>query len=335
MRAPRYILSFLLLVTALLQTWPGHANSTAENIRIDGSSTVYPLTEFMAHDFGRARQGNPRMLLGISGTGGGFRLFCRGLVDIANASRPINREEMEACRAAGIRYLELPIAFDAITVVVNPRNTWAQSMTVAELGRVWDPESEGLVTRWSDVRPDWPNQPLNLFMPGMNSATREYFTQVIVGKKKSSRHDLTCSENDNILMREIARDPYALGYFGYSYYLNNRDKLRAVAVDCGCGEAVKPSNATVMAGRYYPLSRPLFLYVNGRSLERPAVRQFLRGYLRQAGDLASAMGFFPLTRPLYELGLARLDKPAYGTVFAGDIWTGLHIEEIFTHATEE
>lgn len=328
-------LRILLILSVMLPSWPGMALSAPESVRIDGSSTVYPLTEHIAHDFGRARHGNPRMLLGISGTGGGFRLFCKGMLDIVNASRPIGRDEIAACRAAGIRYLELPVAFDAITVVINPRNTWARTMSVAELGRIWDPESEGLVTRWSDVRPDWPDQPLNLFMPGMNSATSEYFTQMIVGKSKSSRRDLTCSENDNILIRGVARDPYALGYFGYSYYLNNRDKVRAVAIDCGCGEAVTPTQSSVMTGRYYPLTRPLFLYVTERSLERPAVREFLRLYLRQASDLASKMGFFPLPKPLYELGRARVETPAYGTVFNGKLWTGLHIEEVFANAPRE
>jgi phosphate transport system substrate-binding protein len=322
------LFAFLLLVHA--QVW-GHA----ESIRIDGSSTVYPLTESMAEEFARARNGDPRILLGISGTSGGFRLFCRGLADIANASRPINQEEMAACRKAGIRYLELPVAFDAITVVINPRNTWARSMTVAELSRIWDQESEGLVTRWSDVRPEWPSEKLNLFMPGLNSATSEYFIQVIVGKSKSSRRDVTCSENDNILLQGVARDSNAMGFFGYSYYLNNADKLTAVAIDCGCGESVRPSTQTVLSGRYYPLSRPLFIYVRDTYLQRPALRQFLEFYLRNASQHASEMGYFPLPAPLYTQALSRLRKPGYGTVFDGKTWTGLHIEEVFSHAPKE
>lgn len=307
----------------------------AESFRIDGSSTVYPLTESLAEAFGRARQGDPRLLLGISGTTGGFRLFCKGLIDVADASRPINLAEMDACRAAGIRYLELPVAFDAITVVINPRNTWAKSMTVAELSRVWDQESEGLVTRWSDVRPEWPDEKINLFMPGLNSATSEYFLQVIVGKTKSSRRDLTCSENDNILLQGVARDTHALGFFGYPYYLNNRDKLTAVAIDCGCGEAVRPSAETVLAGRYFPLSRPLFIYAREGALKRPALREFIEFYLRHAERHAREMGYFPLPAELYKRTLERLDKPRFGTVFDGKTWTGLHIEEVLSHAPKE
>jgi len=322
------LLTFLLFVLT-------QVGAQAESIRIDGSSTVYPLTESMAEEFGRARNGDPRILLGISGTTGGFRLFCRGLADIANASRPINKEEMTACAKAGIRYLELPVAFDAITVVINPRNTWARSMTVAELSRIWDQESEGLVTRWSDVRPEWPNEKINLFMPGLNSATSEYFLQVIVGKTKSSRRDLTCSENDNILLQGVARDTHALGFFGYPYYLNNADKLTAVAIDCGCGEAVRPSSETVLAGRYFPLSRPLFIYVRESALKRPAMREFLEFYLRNAEKGAREMGYFPLPEKLYKRALERLGKPQFGTVFDGKTWTGLHIEEVLSHAPKD
>lgn len=327
----RYSLALLTFLLFMLT----QVGAQAESIRIDGSSTVYPLTESMAEEFGRARNGDPRILLGISGTTGGFKLFCRGLADIANASRPINKGEMAACRKAGIRYLELPVAFDAITVVINPRNTWARSMTVAELSRIWDQESESLVTRWSDVRPEWPNERLNLFMPGLNSATSEYFTQVIVGKSKSSRRDLTCSENDNILLQGVARDPYALGFFGYSYYTNNADKLMAVAIDCGCGESVRPTTETVLSGRYYPLSRPLFIYVRDTYLQRPALREFVKFYLRKAGQHASEMGFFPLPEPLYKQALTHLGKPQFGTVFDGKTWTGLNIEDVFTHAPKE
>lgn len=322
------LFAFLLLMHT--QAW-----AQTEPIRIDGSSTIFPLTESMADEFGRMRNGDPRILLGISRTGGGFKLFCRGLIDIADASRPINREEMAACRKAGIRYLELPVAFDAITVAINPRNTWARSMTVGELGLIWDQESEGLITRWSDVRPEWPSQRINLFEPGFNSATREYFIQAIVGKTKSGRRDLTCSNNDNILLQGVARDVYAMGFFGYSYYLNNADKVTAVAIDCGCGEAVRPSTQTVLAGSYYPLSRPLFIYVRDTSMQRPAMREFVEFYLRNAGKQASEMGFFPLPEPLYKQALSRLTSAQYGTVFDGKTWTGLQIEEVCSHAPKE
>jgi phosphate transport system substrate-binding protein len=332
MSTHRLVLSLFLALLVMLFV---PAGASAESFRIDGSSTVYPLTESLVDAFGRGRNGDPRILLGISGTTGGFRLFCKGHIDIADASRPINQAEIEACRAAGIRYLELPVAFDAITVVINPRNTWARSMTVAELSRIWDQESEGLVTRWSDVRPEWPNEKINLFMPGLNSATSEYFLQVIVGKTKSSRRDLTCSENDNILLQGVARDPYALGFFGYPYFLNNADKLTAVAIDCGCGEAVRPSSETVLAGRYFPLSRPLFIYVRESALKRPAMREFLEFYLRNAEQGAREMGYFPLPTKLYRQALERLGEPRYGSVFDGKTWTGLHIEEVLSHAPKE
>ena len=289
----------------------------------------------MADEFGRLRQGNLRILLGISRTAGGFKQFCNGKLDIADASRPINQEEMAACRKAGIHYLELPVAFDAITVVINPRNTWARSMTVAELSRIWDQESEGLVTRWSDVRPEWPEEKLNLFEPGFNSGTREYFIQVIVGKSKAGRRDLTCSDNDNVLFHGVARDIYAMGFFGYSYYLNNADKLTAVAIDCGCGEAVRPNKQTVMAGRYYPLSRPLFIYARDTALQHPAVRDFVEFYLRNGARRADELGFFPLGEGSYTQALARLSQPRFGTVFSGKNWTGLHIEEVVNHVPEE
>jgi phosphate transport system substrate-binding protein len=208
-------------------------------------------------------------------------------------------------------------------------------MTVAELGRIWERESEALVIRWSDVRPEWPNERLNLFMPGANSATSEYFTRVILGESKSSRRDVTCSENDNILLQGVAGDPNALDYFGYSYYLNNAERLTAVAIDCGCGESVRPNAETVLSGRYYPLSRPLFIYVRDTYLRQPAMREFVEFYLRNAGKHAGRMGFFPLSDTLYKETLSRLEEPRYGTVFDGKTWTGLHIEDVFAQQPRE
>lgn len=326
---PRAALLLICLLLAILQpvVW-------AAQIRIDGSSTVYPLTESIAEEFSRITQGQPKLLLGISGSGGGFRLFCKGLIDIAEASRPISAEEMAICRQAGVRYVELPVAYDAITVVVHPRNTWARTMTLAELARLWDADSEGLVTRWSDLRPDWPEARINLFMPGLNSGTYEYFTQTIVGKK-ATRRDLTCSEDDNVLVRGVARDPFALGYFGYAYYLDNADKLAAVAIDCGCDEAVRPSRETVLAGRYRPLSRPLFLYVRDTYLQQPALREFVEFYLARAGSRADELGFFPLPEAIHGRALQRLRDARFGTVFGGKPWTAFTIEEIVSHAPHE
>jgi len=312
----------------------GPALAWANSIRIDGSSTVYPLTESIADEYSRLSHGRPPLKLGISGSVGGFRLFCQGLTDISEASRPISAGEMAACRQAGIRYVELPVAYDAITVVIHPRNTWARTMTVGELARLWDPDAEGLVTRWSDLRPDWPDAPIHLYMPGLNSGTYEYFTQAIVGKK-ASRRDLTSSENDNVLVLGVARDLHALGYFGYAYWLDNRDKLAAVAIDCGCDEAVSPSPDTVLAGRYRPLSRPLFLYVRDTYLQRPELRDFVTFYLNRAGERAADLGFFPLPAAVYQRALERLRAGQFGSVFGGRSWTGFDIEEIINHAPRE
>ena len=307
----------------------------AEPIRIDGSSTVYPLTESVAEEFGREMHGNPRVLLGISGSKGGFNMLCRGLIDIANASRPINATEMAACRAAGIRYLELPVAFDAITVVVNPRNSWARSLTTSELRRIWEPVSEGVIMHWSDVRAGWPDERINLFMPGLNSATSEYFMNVVVGSSLGARRDLTCSENDNVLLQGVERDPNAIGFFGHSYYLNNKDKLTAVAIDCGCGETVRPSRETVLSGRYFPLSRPLFIYVRDTYLKRPELRRFVSYYLAHVERHANEMAFFPLPTDLYRMNQRRLNEPAFGTLFDGKKWSGLNIEEALSRVPSE
>lgn len=328
-----FLVSLFLLLLVTFQRPIAWADPS-QVIRIDGSSTVYPLTESIAEEYSRLYQGRPKLLLGISGSVGGFRLFCKGLTDISEASRPISAQEMATCRQAGIRYVELPVAYDAITVVINPRNTWARTMTVGELALLWDPESEGLVTRWSDLRPGWPEERINLFMPGLNSGTYEYFTQAIVGKK-ASRRDLTCSEDDNVLVRGVARDLHALGYFGYAYYLDNQHKLTPVAIDCGCDEALTPSPETVLSGRYRPLSRPLFLYVRDSYQQHSEIREFVRFYLSRAGRRATEMGYFPLPGSVYQKALERLAAGQFGSVFGGRAWTAFDIEEIVGHVPVE
>lgn len=322
-----FALLVALVLTPAAATW-------AATIRVDGSSTVYPLTERIAEEYSRLSQGRVKVLLGISGSTGGLRLFCRGEIDIAEASRPINAAEMAACRQNGIRYVELPVAYDAITVVIHPRNTWARSLTVAELARIWAPESEGVVMRWSDVRPEWPAERLHLYRPGIDSGTYEYFNQTILGSK-TSRRDATGSEDDNVLVRGVARNPYAMGYFGYAYYLDNRDKLTSVAIRADSGEAVRPSAETVLSGRYRPLSRPLFLYVRESYRERPELRQFVEFYLERAGRRAAEMGYFPLPNHVYDLARERLQAARFGSVFGGRAWTAFDIEEIMRHAPVE
>ena len=208
-------------------------------VKIDGSSTVYPITEAVAEDFQKAKKGAVKVTVGISGTGGGFKKFCRGETDIVNASRPILKKEMDDCKAAGVQYVEMPVAFDALTVVVNPKNDWSKTITVAELKKIWEPAAQGKITRWSQVNPAWPDEPIKLYGAGADSGTFDYFTEAIVGKAKSSRGDFTASEDDNVLVQGVASDKNGLGFFGFAYYVENQKKVKAVAVDGGKG-AVTP-----------------------------------------------------------------------------------------------
>src|SRR6185295_6803208 len=219
-------------------------------VKIDGSSTVYPITEAVAEEFQKAKKNAIKVTVGISGTGGGFKKFCRGETDISDASRPILEKEMADCKAAGIEYFELPVAFDALTVVVNPKNGFIRQLTVADLKKMWEPSAQGKVTRWNQVNPAWPDAPIKLFGPGADSGTFDYFTEAVVGKAKSSRGDFTASEDDNVLVQGVARDVNGLGYFGYTYYIENKDKLKAVPIVNDKGQPIEPSMAAVLKGSY-------------------------------------------------------------------------------------
>jgi phosphate transport system substrate-binding protein len=299
----------------------------AQIIQIDGSSTVFPVTEAVAEEFQKAKKGKVKVTVGISGTGGGFKKFCRGETDISDASRPILKQEMEACKGSGVEYYELPVAYDALTVMVNPKNDWAGSMTVAELKKIWEPAAQGKVTNWNQVRPNWPNAPLKLFGAGADSGTFDYFTEAIVGKAKSSRGDFTASEDDNVLVQGIANDRNALGYFGFAYYVENQKKLKAVAVDGGKGP-VAPSPKTVEDGTYQPLSRPIFIYVSKKSFDKPQVKEFVEFYLKNAADLVKQVKYVPLPANAYSLGLEHLKKGKIGTVFGGEAEVGVRIEDL-------
>src|SRR5687768_8166242 len=231
-----------------------HAQSV---IKIDGSSTVFPIAEAVAEEFQISKRGKVRVTVGIAGTGGGFKRFCRGETDISNASRPILKEEMEACRAAGIKYIELPVAFDALTVVVNPQNTWVKSLTVADLKKMWEPAAQGRITKWNQVRAEFPAEPLMLFGPGADSGTFDYFTEAVNGKSKASRTDFQASEDDNVIVQGVSSNKGAIGYFGYAYYIGNKERVRAVPIQNQQGKAVGPSIQAVIDGSYEPLSRPL------------------------------------------------------------------------------
>lgn len=287
-------------------------------VTLDGSSTVYPISEAVAEEF-QKRAPSVRVTVGVAGTGGGFARFCRGATDFSNASRPIQSAEIDACRKAGTEFIELPVAYDALTVVVHPRNTWTTSMTVAELKRLWAPEAQGRITRWSHVRSGWPDREIHLFGPGVDSGTFDYFTEAIVGQAKASRGDYTSSEDDNVLVQGVAADELALGYFGYAYYAENADRLKAVAIDDGDptnGDGpIAPSPQTVQNGTYWPLARPLFIYVSLRALTRPEVQAFADYYLAQAPALVREVGYVPLTEREQALARERLARRVTGTMF--------------------
>ncbi len=289
-------------------------------IKADGSSTVYPITEAVAEEFGKAAPGT-QVTVGISGTGGGFKKFCAGETDFSNASRPIKATEVELCKANGVEYIELPIAYDAITVVVNPKNTWAKSVTVADLRKIWQPEAQGKVMTWNQVRPEWPNKPLKLFGPGVDSGTYDYFTDAVVGKEHSSRGDFTSSEDDNMLVQGVSADEGALGFFGLAYYEENKGKLKALPVDDEKdGNGTGPQFATidnVIKGVYQPLARPLFVYVSKKSTERSEVAEFVKFYLANALTMAKEVGYVPLSASIAKLSEERFNGRVFGSIFAG------------------
>jgi phosphate transport system substrate-binding protein len=301
--------------------------ASADTIKIDGSSTVYPITEAVAEDFQIAKKGKTRVTVGISGTGGGFKKFCRGEVDITNASRPIKQKEIDKCKKAGIEYVEMPVAFDALTVVINPKNNWSKTITVAELKKMWEPAAQNKTTRWNQINPAWPDAEFKLYGPGADSGTFDYFTEAVVGKAKSSRGDFTASEDDNVLVQGVSRDKNGLAYFGFAYYVENKKKLNAVAVDGGNG-GVLPSSATVENGTYQPLSRPIFIYVNVKSAKRPEVRELIDFYMTKGPALVEEVKYFPLPKAVYSLNLENLDKKKVGTVFGGESKMGMKIEDV-------
>ena len=320
------------LISALVVAGVALASSPAaraEIIKIDGSSTVYPITEAVAEDFQKAMKNVIKVTVGISGTGGGFKKFCRDETDFQNASRPITTQEMEDCKAAGVEYFEMPIAYDALTVVINPKNTFLAQATVEELKKLWEPAAQGTITRWNQINPAWPDAPIKLFGAGADSGTFEYFTEAIVGKAKSSRGDYTASEDDNVLVQGVSRDVNGIGYFGYAYYAENMSRLKGLAiVNPKTGAAVEPSGANVENGSYVPLSRPIFVYVKARSLQKPEVRAFLEYYMNNADKLVREVKYVPLPKAAYEGNLKHVKDNRIGTVFGGRNEVGITIEEL-------
>lgn len=302
-------------------------------ITIDGSSTVFPISEGMAEEFQKLKGGAVRVTVGVSGTGGGFRKFCAGEIDIQDASRPISAREMEACKLAGIEYVELPVAFDGLSILVSPRNDFVECMTISELKRIWEPEAQGAITRWSQVRPEWPDRPFRLYGPGTDSGTFDYFTEVVNGRSTASRGDYTASEDDNVLVQGISNDANALGYFGHAYYEENATRLKLVAVDAEKGGGCQyPSTESISGGSYQPLSRPIFIYVKKSSLERPEVREFAAYYTDPANatTIVPQVGYTAFPASFYEMGAQRLAATQVGTVFGGQGTQGVTLAELYS-----
>lgn len=280
----------------------GSANLSG-TIKIDGSSTVFPISEAMAEEFQMANPG-VQVTVGVSGTGGGFKKFTAGEIDISDASRPIKDAEKETAQKNGIEYIEIPVAYDGISVVVSKENTWVDQLSVEELKKIWEPDSK--VKKWSDVREGWPAEEIKLYGPGTDSGTFEYFTEEIVGEAKKQRSDYTASEDDNVLVQGVAGDKNALGYFGYAYYEENADKMKAVPIVNEEGKPVSPTFDTIKDGTYNPLSRPIFIYVSKKSLEKPEVKAFVKFYLENAPEIVKAVKYVPLPDDQYQQSLAQI-----------------------------
>jgi phosphate transport system substrate-binding protein len=303
------------------------SSSLSGNITIDGSSTVAPISKAVAEEFAKANPG-VKVPVGTSGTGGGFKKFCAGDTDISNASRPIKDKEAETCAKNKVEFVELPVAVDGLTVVVNKENTWATCLTVAELKKMWSPDAQGKVTTWKQVKDSFPDEKLSLFGPGPDSGTFDYFTEAVNGKSKASRTDYQPSEDDNILVQGVIGSKSALGYFGIAYYEANAEKLKGVEIDGGKG-CVAPTVDNVKSGKYAPLSRPLFVYVNKKSLDRPEVKAFVGFYLEQDEKLVKDVGYVTLPSDALPKVKERFKAAKTGSTFSGE-HAGKSISEILS-----
>ena len=280
----------LLSIAASAPQSGGQLAALKGEIRVDGSSTLYPITEAVAEDFSKAAKG-VRTTVGISGTGGGFKRFCKGETDISDASRPISKTEVETCKSANIDFVELPVAYDGLCIVISKQNTWATKLTLEQIKKIYN--ANGTAKTWKDLDSAWPDRPIKVYSPGTDSGTFDYFKEVTVGKDGKVRSDMSVSEDDNVLVNGVAGDQDAIGYFGFAYYCENKDKLTAVAVDSGKG-AVLPADATILDGSYAPFSRPLFIYVNRKSADRPEVAAFVDFYMQNAAKMSKEVGYTAL-----------------------------------------
>lgn len=304
------ILGLSIAIFAMACGSKNSSENTADNvsgsIKIDGSSTVYPVTEAMAEEF-RSVSPDVKITIGISGTGGGFKKFSRGEIDIADASRPIKDSEAADATANNLNYLELMVAFDGLAVIANPENDWLDKITLDELKLIWEPAAQGVIMRWNQIRPEWPDEEIHLFGPGIASGTYDYFTEAVTGESGKSRGDYTASEDDNVLVQGISTDKYSLGFFGLAYYEENKNKLKLVPVDNGTA-VVSPSFETVKDGSYSPLSRPLFIYISSASIVKPEVVKFIRFYLESAPSLVGEVGYIAMPQETYDAQLAKFEE---------------------------
>jgi phosphate transport system substrate-binding protein len=326
---PLYQLAIMLLImlSSCFKAYDGKIN-------IDGSSTVYPLTEAVSEEFRKIKP-DIRVTVGVSGTGGGFKKFMRNEIDISNASRPISAGEIEQAKAAGIEFIEIPVSYDGLAVVVSPTNDFVDYLTVAELNKMWAPESQGVITRWNQIRAEWPDRPLNLYGAGTSSGTYDYFTEAINGEAKASRGDYTASEDDNVLVQGVSTDRNGLGYFGLAYYSENADKLKLVPIKMDeQSEAVSPTDESVQSGKYQPLSRPEFIYVNAVSAKQPVVQDYIKFYLENAGMLAREVGYVSLPQEVYRLSYDKFLKGKTGSIFENKSVVGANLLELLKNEAE-
>lgn len=319
-----YLKKLLLIAYSCLLT---SAYAQSSLIKIDGSSTVFLITDAVVEEFKGVNK-SVKATLGISGTGGGFKKFCRNEIDVVNASRPISTKEMLACKEAGVEYIELPIGYDALTVVVNPKNTWLSSLSTKELKLMWEPAAQGKIRGWQQINPAFPDAPLKLYGAGSDSGTFDYFTAVINGKAGSSRGDYSPAEDDHETIDGVASNVNALGYLGLAYFEENKQKLKAVAISWNDKNPVLPSAKTVLDGTYQPLSRPIMIYINAASLNKPEVKSFALYYLSNAAKLVKKVKYVELSPSAYKLGLARVNNVVKGTSFGGENQIGLKLEDV-------
>lgn len=327
LQLPHYLNRFSFVVLLFVCSHLALVAHAQPTINIDGSSTVYPITKIVADQFQIAKNNAVTTVVDISGSGGGFKKFCRGEIDIVNASRPILRDEIQQCKNSGIQYIEIPIAYDALTVAINPANNWSTRMTTAELKKMWEPAAQGNITKWKQINSAWPDEPISLYGADEDSGTYDYFTEAIIGRAKSIRNDFTQSENDNNLVDAVASNKNAIGFFGFAYYIENQNRVTAVAINNGRG-AILPSTDTVEDGSYQPLSRPVFIYVNIKSTDKAEVKEFVDFYLKNALLLVKEVKFFPLPPRAYKTMLEHFNSKRVGTIFNGKPAIGLTIDEL-------